>query len=200
MNWKLKLGLGAAIAIGCAVVLAYDGVRREAKAGGGLMPTPTAATAMKSKSTKEAVIADLMAIIQETESTDTFLITLQTLLTQNPKDMSVLPIAIRKAEKLGLLDGAATNPKPEQEAFLDVLDQITSGGRPRGATGTCTPGCSPAALPVAPACAPSVPPPPGELLTPSFRRGPGKPRPVAPDAEPDPRLIPPAGPPVPPGE
>lgn len=88
---------------------------------------PTAAakpTPVKwSKLTKEQTTAELVAIIQETESQETFLLSLMSLVALDPHDPSILPLAIRKAEKLDLLKGMLNDQqlRPGQESLMQMF-------------------------------------------------------------------------------
>lgn len=126
---------------------------QDAAAGDGPAPAPasTPASSPKPPATRAELIADLTTILRETESTDTFLLTLQSILAQDPTDKSVLPLVLRKAEKLGLLEGALFNPRPEQQLFLRLLAQV-NGTAPQA--GYYPPGSVPAYAP-APGLVPS---------------------------------------------
>src|SRR5262249_2073645 len=99
-------------------------------------------TPQEQASPKKQAIEDLKTILSKTESSDTFLITFQVLAQHSPNDITLLPLAIRNAERLGLTMGllSSNQRKPEQQAFLQTLAQLDPANR-NGPTNP--PACAP---------------------------------------------------------
>jgi hypothetical protein len=69
--------------------------------------------------------AELMTILKETDSTDTFLVTLQLVVQLEPERKGLLATVIRRADDMGLLKGMASGKMTaEQEAFSDAVEKI----------------------------------------------------------------------------
>lgn len=156
MNRKQMIGAAVIAAVAFAAGLVMRGERMARAAGPDRAATIEPPLATKPPASRNDAIAELTAIVKETESIDTFLLTLQTLARQNPLDKSLVPLAIRKAEKLGLIDGAMFNPKPQQQVFMQLLDHLQGTGA--GVAGGCPPGCAPVGPYGVPACPPGCAP------------------------------------------
>ena len=69
--------------------------------------------------------AELLKILKDTQSRDTFLLTLDTLVKLEPKRDGLLPTVIRRADKLGLLKGMSSGKlTAEQEALSSAMNKI----------------------------------------------------------------------------
>lgn len=116
-------------------------------------PTATCSTCSKSKETtcdNAKVVTELMAILKDTKSPETFLLTATTLCRLGGEAKRALPAIIRNAERLELLDGlldsntTADNREAAQavfEAIEMILDKKGGGKRSRACT---TPAIAPA--------------------------------------------------------
>lgn len=136
MKWQYVVGTCALCALALAVAFVFRGNETEAQEARQAVysqqaaapqyaaPVVKPASEPKLKASKEQTAAELVAIIQETESPDTFLVSLMSLIALDPKDISILPIAIRKAEKLDLLKGIFNGGqlRPGQEMLMEILE------------------------------------------------------------------------------
>ncbi|HXG12170.1 MAG TPA: hypothetical protein VNK04_20615 [Gemmataceae bacterium] len=126
------------------------------------------------------LVEELRTILQETSSSDTFLLTVKALADIGPDAKATVPVIIRGAERLGLLKDLVQQAKDEDGPgmmIVDCIEQIIKGP-------ACFPACPPAAVyavppapfalpccPAAggvPACAGSAPPPPERSQSPSI--------------------------------
>jgi hypothetical protein len=100
-------------------------------------PRPFAPPALPPSTEEDEVAVELVAILDKTESVDTFVVTLETLAAIRPDYRRAVPAAIRNADRLGLLKGVVTNGRlsKAQEAVLDVLQAYGENGRPGGSNG-----------------------------------------------------------------
>jgi hypothetical protein len=118
-----------------------------------LVKRQAAATSAKSSTDDEKLIDELTMILKETKSPETFLVTAMTLGRLGPKARRTLPVVIRNAERLELLEGLFdTNASSEDHAVaqdvIEVIDMIigkNGGGRVwREKQPTTPPVCYPA--------------------------------------------------------
>jgi Lipopolysaccharide-assembly len=80
---------------------------------------------------------ELLKILKETQSRDTFLLTLDTLVKLEPKRDGLLPTVIRRADKLGLLKGMASGKlTAEQEALAIAMTKIVEARNRKGLNAT----------------------------------------------------------------
>lgn len=177
--------------------------------------TKTADKAKATKETKEKLVQELVSILNETKSPDTFAVTASCLGMMGHDARPAVPAIIRNAERLGLLKGISeflcdeeeeSKPSKQQkmaEGIMDCLDQILSkqpsGPKPPQSYQPC------ATLPVpmvcpAPAFAvpenigfPVLPPPPPPVtpVPPPARQATSTPAQPAPQAAPPAKNAPP---------
>jgi hypothetical protein len=77
---------------------------------------------------------ELLAIMKETESPDTFLITLKLVVERTPDAPGLLPTVIRNAERLGITKGMASGKlTKEQEMFAEVLEDLAEAKKTKAA-------------------------------------------------------------------
>jgi hypothetical protein len=151
-------------------------------------PAKAADKAKAVKETKEKLVHELVTILNETKSADTFVVTASCLGMMGHDARPAVPSIIRNAERLGLLKGASevvcdeeseeSKPTKQQrmaEGIMDCLDQILSkqpsGPKPPQSYQPC------ATLPVPVVCPapgmampenigfPVLPPPPPPAMT-----------------------------------
>jgi hypothetical protein len=116
------------------------------------------------KATKEKVVQELIVLLNETKSPDTFIVTASALGMMGHDARPAVPSIIRNADRLGLLKGIsemigseeAEEAKPSRqqrlaEGVMDCLDQILSKQPNNGKT--ANPGPQPPAMPLM--CPPS---------------------------------------------
>ncbi len=100
-------------------------------------------------------VAELLALINETESPDTFLIAVEALTGLEPERKGLVAAVVRNADRLGILKGIASNKVTEQQEAvakaLEKLLQARTEGKNRGRTSGRT--CAPPQVPVAPLAA-----------------------------------------------
>jgi hypothetical protein len=149
------------------------------------------ATAAKSSSDNDKVIDELTAILKETKSSETFIVTAMVLGRMGPDAKRALPIIIRNAERLELFDdlyktnASAENRAAAQEvvAALEMILDKKAGAKGRtwanpaptcytpaigyGSTSSGTPVCpaptyAPATLPPTPSAPSANPVPPAQ--------------------------------------
>src|SRR5258708_5761373 len=115
MTWKWIAGISLTVAVAMGTALTLKGSRTEAKERPAAVKPPAAPPAHRQ--TKEETAAELTALIRETKSPEAFTMALTALVALSPKDRSIMPLAIRKADELGLLKGmfAAESPTRAQE-------------------------------------------------------------------------------------
>jgi hypothetical protein len=78
---------------------------------------------------------ELLAILKETESPDTFLITLKLVVARTPDARGLLPTAIRNAERLGITKGMASGKLThEQEMFAEAIEDLADAKKARAST------------------------------------------------------------------
>lgn len=102
-----------------------------------LVKRQAAATAAKSSTDDEQLIDELAMILKETKSQETFLLTAMTLGRLGPKARRTLPVVIRSAERLELLEGlfdtnAASENRAVAQDVIEVIEMIlgkNGGGR-----------------------------------------------------------------------
>jgi hypothetical protein len=98
------------------------------------------------------LVGELVAILNETKSKDTFLVTVAALQKIGPEARASAPAIIRNADRLGLLRGISREPKKETskgraaEVVLEALDEVLGGnhartGQPRQAPCTVPASC-----------------------------------------------------------
>ena len=168
MRWQYLAGTCGLCAFALAVAFVFRGDQTEAQETRKTIPAqqPAAKPASEPwiKASKQQTAAELVTIIQETESPETFLVSLMALVALDPKDASVLPIAIRKAEKLDLLKGMLSNEqmRPGQEMLMQLFEVMIgeklekvinsgNGANRQGAAAACyAPGFQPSAAPGVP--------------------------------------------------
>jgi hypothetical protein len=158
MRWQYLAGTCGLCAFALAVAFVFRGDNTEAqetrKTISAHQPAAKPASEPRIKASKDQTAAELVAIIQETESPETFLVSLMALVTLDPKDTSILPIAIRKAEKLDLLKGMLGNEqmRPGQEMLMQLFEVmigdklekvINSGNNANKQAPNCLPGNPP---------------------------------------------------------
>jgi hypothetical protein len=187
MKWKW-LGLAAV----CGLVLAGASMslraERKEKPVRTVVPEPIAvvpsanvpsAEPPHAKTSKDQAAADLVAIIKETESHETFMLALTALAALKPNDKTILPLAIRNADRLGMTEGMfKEKPSEEQEALENVFelllgDQAVSRPRWYDDKPAKTPGCVPAPPALVPSVnsfGPAPNPPMGPVTSYSIRR------------------------------
>jgi hypothetical protein len=97
---------------------------------------------------------ELLTLMNETESPDTFLIAVEALAGLEPERKGLIAAVVRNADRLGLLKGVASGKVTEHQEvitkMLEKLVQARTEGRNRGRTSShryCVP---PQQLPVAP--------------------------------------------------
>ena len=136
MKWQYLVGACGLCALALSTAFVFRGEKTEAQEARQAVYAPPTSTTQsvvpvakpisepRPKASKEQTAAELVAIIQETESPDTFLVSLMSLVALDPKDTSILPIAIRKAEKLDLLKGLLNGgpARPSQEVLMDLFE------------------------------------------------------------------------------
>src|SRR5262245_47900940 len=109
MTWKWIAGVSLTAAIILGFALTARQKRTEAaepapaKKSAAVKP---AVTEKPHRATKAETAAELTALVREAKSPETFMVALTALIALDPKDRSVLPLAIRKADELGLLKNA----------------------------------------------------------------------------------------------
>jgi hypothetical protein len=116
-------------------------------------PTECRRPAQAAQSDNDKLVDGLVAILNETESSDTLLVTIKALADLGPRARLAVPAIIRAADRLGMLKGLAQQKGEDSEgmAVIEALEQILKGGsRPARC---CAPCCS-AFLPTASAPAP----------------------------------------------
>jgi hypothetical protein len=89
-------------------------------------PPPTVGLvppAPEAKPAPDATADELIAMLNDTESVDTFLVALEAVKSVAPQHPKLIPLVIKNAERLELLKGMASadKPKKEQEAFKTQL-------------------------------------------------------------------------------
>ena len=89
--------------------------------------------ACAARSDNEKLVEGLVAILNETDSTDTLLVTVAALADLGPRARLAVPAIIRAADRLGLFKGLAQQKKGQGEdhegmAVVDAIDQILKGG------------------------------------------------------------------------
>src|SRR5262249_48290307 len=150
MRWKW-IGIAALLVVvgaGASVTL-----RAEKKGG---KNAAEADQTKANKSSREAASSELIAIIQETESEEAFTTALYALVALRPNDKTIVPLAIRHAERIGLMKGMyGEEQSATQQAFGDALDLLlgddiqkiekgrpgpANGGAPAGGRVRFTPG------------------------------------------------------------
>jgi hypothetical protein len=91
---------------------------------GGSGPCPSCTADANKAGSKLA--AELVAILNETESVDTFLLTMSCLEAARPNAELVVPALIRNADRLGITKGISSgkNRTEQQEALLNTLEQL----------------------------------------------------------------------------
>jgi len=86
-------------------------------------PTASAPKAVKSADPDD--VAELLAMLDETESADTFLVTLEALVGIEPERKGLLVAVIRNADRLGLLKGLSTGKLISgQEVLADAITKL----------------------------------------------------------------------------
>src|SRR5262245_65713425 len=123
MTWKWIAGVSLTAAIILGFALTSRQKRTEA-AEPAVAKKPAAEKPVAEKprrATKAETAAELTALIRETQSPEVFVVSLTAVIALDPKDRSVLPLAIRRADELGLLKNAMGDGQkpPLQEAFMD---------------------------------------------------------------------------------
>jgi hypothetical protein len=115
---------------------------------------PSKPSAPKVASDEPDDATELLTLINETESPDTFLIAVEALTGLEPERKGLIAAVVRNADRLGLLKGVASGKVTEHQEvitkMLDKLVQARTEGRTRGRTSSnryCVP---PQQLPVAP--------------------------------------------------
>ncbi|MFL5339036.1 MAG: hypothetical protein ACJ8F7_02620 [Gemmataceae bacterium] len=121
MAWKWIAGITLTVAVAASTVFMLRGSRTEAKERPAAKPV---AAAPAHKVTKEETAVELAALIRETKSPEAFMMALTALVSLNPKDRSVMPLAIRKADELGMLKGmfASEGQTRSQEEFCELFE------------------------------------------------------------------------------
>ncbi len=78
--------------------------------------------------TSEDDVAELLTILNETTSVDTFVVTLGMLVELEPERKGMIAAVIRNADRLGLLKGVVTSgkPIPEHEAISTALEKMVA--------------------------------------------------------------------------
>src|SRR6266568_1656646 len=111
MKWKW-IGIVAVIAIiGTGATMSLRAERKE-KTG----PTvelvvpavpvaPVANEPPRPRTSRDIAAAELVALIKETESPETFTMALYALASLKPKDKTLVSLAIRQADRLGMMEG-----------------------------------------------------------------------------------------------
>jgi len=102
-----------------------------------LVKRQAAAPAARSSTDDDQLIDELAMILKETKSPETFLVTAMTLGRLGPKARRTLPIVIRNAERLELLEGlfdtnASSDNRAVAQDVIEVIEMIAgnkSGGR-----------------------------------------------------------------------
>lgn len=94
-----------------------------------LVKRQASATTVKSSTDDEQLIDELAMILKETKSPETFLVTAMTLGRLGPKARRTLPIVIRNAERLELLEGlfdanAAGENRAVAQDVIEVIEMI----------------------------------------------------------------------------
>jgi hypothetical protein len=88
-------------------------------------PAPAANDAPHPKNSRDVAAAELVALIKETESPETFTMSLFALASLKPKDKTLVSLAIRQADRLGMMEGMLSDKlTPAQEALADVMEMI----------------------------------------------------------------------------
>lgn len=127
-------------------------------------PTRAYRPACAARSDNDKLVEGLVAIINETDSTDTLLVTVKALADLGPRARLAVPAIIRGADRLGLLKDITQQKKGAGEeaegmVIVEAIEQILkgSGARPVACCAACPTVCPPA--PVAgTAAAPCVAP------------------------------------------
>jgi hypothetical protein len=123
-----------------------------------VVPAPTCTIAHRNGSCH----AELVHIITETESPDTFMVAVVALMRLEDNRPRALPLVVRKAEQLGILKGIS-NAEKLTPAQCAVMDYLTSSPTPEPNTAAPTP------YPVS-MCPPMVPPPPAPMPPPAVEQ------------------------------
>jgi hypothetical protein len=97
-----------------------------------------------------ALVDDLVALLNETKSRETFAVTLAVLQNLGTDARSAVPAIMRNADRLGLFEGALTGDSKGKEAAADVLDTIAAILGKKITNVPQPPCCVP--QPMAPAC------------------------------------------------
>jgi hypothetical protein len=114
----------------------------------------SSASAPKTTADSDKLIDELATILQETKSPETFLVTAMTLGRLGPKARRTLPVVIRNAERLQLLDGLcdphiSNENRATAQGVVEVIEMILGAS-----TGVST---WPAARSPQPVCYPATP-------------------------------------------
>jgi hypothetical protein len=90
-----------------------------------LVKRQPAASAVKSSTDEEQLIDELAIILKETKSPETFLVTAMTLGRLGPKARRTLPVVIRNAERLELLEGLCdTKASSDDRAVFNMVVEV----------------------------------------------------------------------------
>lgn len=135
----------------------------ERQAADPLVKRQTTTTAAKPSTDDEQLIDELAMILKETKSPETFLVTAMTLGRLGPKARRTLPIVIRNAERLELLEGLfdANAPSENRAVAQDAIEVIEMIIGKNGSGRVWTekqPAPQPACYPATPAIGYTVPP------------------------------------------
>ena len=129
MTWKWIAGVSLTMALVMGFALTTRMKRTEAAEPGAAKKHAAekpAAAEKPHRATKAETASELTAIIRETKSPEVFVVSLTALIALDPKDRSVLPLAIRKADELGILKNAMGDGQkpPLQESFMDLVEVL----------------------------------------------------------------------------
>ena len=186
MRWKWISVAALLVIVGAGASVSLRHERKDGKAA------TTAGDKKQNKSSKDVAADDLVAIIHDTESAETLVTALYALVALHPDDKTIVPLAIRNADRLGLLKGLyGDDQSPTQQAFSDALDVLLGEDiqrierRRTGPAGGGVAGRGPACM--APAAVSPLP-----ICPPEFSSGPIPAQfiPPAPLAEPAPKPVP----------
>lgn len=123
-------------------------------------PPPIASVPPTAPAPKNEATEELVKLLNETESIDTFLVALEALAALDPNYTRAVPLAIKNAERLELLDGitGADKKTKEQQSFTALVKVFVDAKKAPPAPPTPT--LTPSVPTVIPASRPSGPPSP----------------------------------------